>query len=190
MECTRRRDFWKRYTIFRDLICASLERKPASKIVSAPQCKSDKYLKTAFLNHWNLLAFLGRPGFALLYRLPDVLLPLVLPASCLLGLLGTHPKFQPCRCPGGQAKAGAAARPRHSRQWSDHFIAAQRSCSTDLRALRSRCLELRQIAAELRQPGAADSPMPLEYFQVSGLDRLLWIHLRLLFTQYALTQFL
>ena len=32
--------------------------------------------------------------------------------------------------------------------------------------------------------------MPLEHFQVAGLDRLLWMHLRLLFTQYALFRFL
>ncbi len=32
--------------------------------------------------------------------------------------------------------------------------------------------------------------MPLDEFQVTGLDRLLWIHLRLLYTQYALSQFL
>ena len=31
---------------------------------------------------------------------------------------------------------------------------------------------------------------PLEHFQVAGLDRLLWIHLRLLFTQFALYRFL
>ena len=32
--------------------------------------------------------------------------------------------------------------------------------------------------------------MPLEHFQIAGLDRLLWIHLRLLFTQFALYRFL
>ncbi len=57
-------------------------------------------------------------------------------------------------------------------------------------ALCARCLDLQQIAAELKQPGVGDSGMPLEKFQISGLDRLLWIHLRLLFTQYALSRFL
>ena len=32
--------------------------------------------------------------------------------------------------------------------------------------------------------------VPLDDIQVTGLDRLLWIHLRLLYTQYALSQFL
>ena len=35
-----------------------------------------KYLKTAFLNHWNLLAFFAGTAFALL-SVPDVVLPLV-----------------------------------------------------------------------------------------------------------------
>jgi hypothetical protein len=57
-------------------------------------------------------------------------------------------------------------------------------------ALKARCLELQQIAGELQQTSHGDSPMPLEHFQIAGLDRLLWIHLRLLFTQFALYRFL
>jgi len=57
-------------------------------------------------------------------------------------------------------------------------------------ALRGRCLDLQQIASELKQPGVDDPHQPLEKFQISGLDRLLWIHLRLLYTQFALYRFL
>jgi hypothetical protein len=57
-------------------------------------------------------------------------------------------------------------------------------------SLRRECVELRQIAMELRNPGRAASEMPLEEFQTDGLDRLLWIYLRLLFTQFALARFL
>jgi hypothetical protein len=57
-------------------------------------------------------------------------------------------------------------------------------------ALKSRCLDLQQIAAELKQTNHGDSSLPLEHFQIAGLDRLLWIHLRLLFTQFALYRFL
>jgi hypothetical protein len=57
-------------------------------------------------------------------------------------------------------------------------------------SLRSRCLELRQIAVNLRDPSRAHTPLPLEELHLEGLDRLLWIYLRLLFTQHALGSFL
>ena len=54
-----------------------------------------KYLKKAFLNHWNLLVFLGASGFALLSGHPDVYIPLVLAGeAAYVGVVGTHPKFQ------------------------------------------------------------------------------------------------
>ncbi len=40
------------------------------------------------------------------------------------------------------------------------------------------------------RPGIGVVDAPLDEFQLTGLDRLLWIHLRLLYTQYALSQFL
>src|SRR5262249_52393842 len=56
--------------------------------------------------------------------------------------------------------------------------------------LRQRCVELRQIATAIRDPDRVGAPPPLEELQLSGLDRLLWIYLRLLFTQYSLERFL
>ena len=54
-----------------------------------------RYLKSAFLYHWNLLAFLGGASFAVLSGQPDVFGPLVLAAEvAYLGFLGSHPKFQ------------------------------------------------------------------------------------------------
>ncbi len=53
-----------------------------------------KYLKTAFLNHWNLLALFAGTAFALL-SVPDVVLPLVAAGEiAYVALLGSHPKFQ------------------------------------------------------------------------------------------------
>ena len=53
------------------------------------------YLKAAFTNRWNLLAFFGSLGFALLSGRADIFAPLVLAGElAYVGLLGTHPKFQ------------------------------------------------------------------------------------------------
>jgi chemotaxis protein histidine kinase CheA len=49
---------------------------------------------------------------------------------------------------------------------------------------------LRQIAVSMRDPAQALEPLPLENLHIEGLDRLLWIYLRLLFTQHALDRFL
>ena len=56
--------------------------------------------------------------------------------------------------------------------------------------LRQRCLELRQIATDLKQPGERVVDETLEQSQLAGLDRLLWIFLRLLYTHFALSRFL
>ena len=152
-----------------------------------------KYIKKAFLNHWNLLAFLGSMGFALLSGHPDVLVPLVLAGeTTYLGVLGTHPKYQryvdvqehkESREQGAVAVAEAFDRilkslpPRQFRRFE---------------ALRDRCLALRQIAQQMRASedlGGNSMPEPLEDLQLSGLDRLLWIYLRLLYTQTMLERF-
>jgi len=150
-----------------------------------------KYLKAAFLNRWNLLAFLGGCGFSLLSGHPDVFVPLVLAGeTAYLGFLGTHPHFQKYV----EAQEAKAAR----QDGSATAMATARRILKELPrplvqrfgAVRSRCAELRQLARQMRDPEQAASPQPLEDLQLAGLDRLLWMYLRLLFTQYSLSQFL
>jgi hypothetical protein len=150
-----------------------------------------KYLKVAFTNHWNLLAFLGGTVFALLSPAPDVLLPVVAAGEiAYLGLLGTHPKFQKY-VEAQEAKQNRAATSVTAQQTLERITS---SLPKDLYdrfvALRARCLELQQIAAELKHTRAEEAHLPFEDYQIAGLDRLLWIHLRLLYTQYALSRFL
>jgi chemotaxis protein histidine kinase CheA len=149
-----------------------------------------KSIKSAFLYHWNLLAFLGGMGFAALTGHPDVFAPLVVAGEvAYLGLLGTHPKFR---------KYIEALEAKEERQKG--AVSAEQNAQRILHALpdklvrrfenlRSRCLELRQIALELKEPEPSGSPPPLEELQLAGLDRLLWIYLRLLFTQHMLERF-
>jgi chemotaxis protein histidine kinase CheA len=148
-------------------------------------------LKTAFLYHWNLLAFGAGLGFAAISPLPFVFLPLVLAAEfAYLGFLGTHPRFQQfvaaqkAKQERDQGKAAAEC-------GLERILAAlPRTAVQRFEALRNRCLELRQIAVGLKDPSRADAPMPLEELQLAGLDRLLWTYLRLLFTQHMLDRFL
>lgn len=150
-----------------------------------------KYLKSAFLNRWNLLAFVGASGFALLSGFGEVILPLILAGeAAYVGLLGAHPKFQQYV----DAQEAKAVRADGSQQTQQALASITRALPKQLlerfEALRAQCLELRQIALEMKHPGKTGAELSLEQYQLTGLDRLLWIHLRLLFTQFALGKFL
>ena len=167
-------------------------RTPCSMLRAPLSVRFGKYLKAAFLNHWNLLAFLGGTVFALMSRRPMCCCRSLRPASSpILGMLGTHPKFQAyVECPGGEGDARSHVGDRRSKRSSESPSSLPKELLDRFLALRARCLELQQIAAELKHTGHDEAHMPLENFQIAGLDRLLWIHLRLLFTQYALYRFL
>jgi hypothetical protein len=148
-----------------------------------------KYFKSAFLYHWNLLAFLGGMGFAVLSA-PTVVGPLVLAGEVLyLSLLGTHPKFQKY-VDAQEAKANREQQSTTSGKALREIMAALPPKSVQrFERLRTRCLELRQMAMGLKDPGRANAPLPLEELQLAGLDRLLWTFLRLLYTQHVLERF-
>lgn len=150
-----------------------------------------KYLKVAFVNRWNLLGLFGGLGFALLSGQGDVFVPLVLAGeTAYLGFLGTHPRFQKAvdaqeakaaRQDGSQAATAVARR---------ILFELPKDLEQKFKAVRSRCIELRQLARQMRDPDHLGDPQPLEDLQLAGLDRLLWMYLRLLFTKYSLSQFL
>jgi hypothetical protein len=150
-----------------------------------------KGMRSAFLYHWNLLAFGGAMGFAALSGVGLVVGPLVLAAEvAYLGFLGTNPRFQKFLAVQG-AKGGRDQAPGDAVRGLQQLMAALPPKAVQrFETLRTRCLELRQIAVGLKDPSRADSPLPLEELQLAGLDRLLWTFLRLLFTQHMLERFL
>jgi len=149
------------------------------------------YFKAAFLYRWNLLLFLGGMGFALLSGLPDVSMPLLLAAEvAYLGLLGTNDKFQAFV----DAQAAQLARQHGAVDTTGTLRRIMDTLPPEsvrrFESLRNRCVELRQIALAIKDPGRSIGPVPLEEMQLAGLDRLLWIFVRLLYTQYSLERFL
>lgn len=155
-----------------------------------------RYIKKAFVYHWNLLAFGGLAGLTLIDaaiggQAWQVIAPLVLAGEiAYLGFLGTHAKFQK------YVDAQEAKEDREKAAVSAGEVLRQILDALPDRlvqrfeALRARCVELRQIALALRDPQQAGEPTPLEEFHLEGLDRLLWIYLRLLFTHHSLERFL
>jgi hypothetical protein len=150
-----------------------------------------KYIKSAFLVPWNLLAFGGGLAAALLSfdpNLGSVIASLALAGEvAYLGFLGTHPKFQQY-VNAQEAKGSRTASAEDALQRI--MTALPPNAVQRFESLRSRCLELRQLALNLRDPTRAHEPLPLEQLHLEGLDRLLWIYLRLLFTQHCLDHFL
>lgn len=149
-----------------------------------------KYLKSAFLNRWNLLVFLGASAFAFMSGSPDVLFPLVLAGEVgYLGLLAAHPRFQ-AYVNAQEAKTLRSQDVPNTDQMLRSILQSLPARSIDrFETLRSRCLELRQIAMALKDPSTVGSSV-LEQSQLAGLDRLLWIYLRMLYTHYSLERFL
>jgi uncharacterized membrane protein YccC len=137
-----------------------------------------------------LLFFFGGLGFAALSGQPDVAIPVVLAAETLyLGALGTHPKFQAYV----DAQAAKTQRQATSERNQEILKKILKSLPAGLysryEALRQRCRDLRQIAGDLKDQHTAENPLNLDSLQSEGLDRLLWVFLRLLFTQYSLERF-
>lgn len=149
-----------------------------------------KYLKTAFVYHWNLLVVGAATAAAFISGHPEVVLPLVAAGEvAYLGMLASHPKFQ-SYVEAQEAKEIRASTSVDGEKSLDRIMQALPRESLDrFLQLRQRCVELEQIAAELRQPGEIAAG-DFEQFKTEGLDRLLWIHLRLLFTHYSLGRFL
>ncbi len=151
------------------------------------------YLKEAFFFRWNLLFFLGGTAAAALTPLAPVLLPLVGAGELayLAGLISV-PRFRAAIDAKMHAQragepAEAPAVPAVS------LMTMLKGLPTDARTrferLHARCLEMRGIAAGVR--GAAGSQAgAAEEIRTPGLDRLLWLFLRLLMSKTALDRFL
>jgi len=148
-----------------------------------------KYVKSAFLYHWNLLAFAGGLGFAALSGHADVIAPLVVAGEvAYLGMLSTHPRYQ-SYVNAQEAKDNRQQSAVNAEQSARRILAAlPEPLVRRFETLRSRCRDLQAIARDF--PDAAPGPAPLEQAHVAGLDRLLWIYLRMLYTQHSMRRFL
>src|SRR5437868_438255 len=111
-------------------------------------------------------------GFAALTGHPDVFCSLVLAGEvAYLGLLGTHPRFRAyvASLKAQEERLKGAAGAEQDAQRILHALPEK--LVKRFEGLRTRCLELRQIALDLKQPEPFGSSPPLEDLQLAGLDR-------------------
>ena len=152
------------------------------------------YLREAFLFRWNLLFFLGAAGAAALTPLAPALLPLIAAAEItyLAGLVSV-PRFRAAidaKVHGGRRVATGAAAPQPPAVSLVTMLAGlPPAARTRFEQLHARCREMRGIAAGVRG-AAGDSGSSAEDIRTPGLDRLLWLFLRLLVSKTALDRFL
>jgi len=150
------------------------------------------YLKEAFFFRWNLLLFGGGVAAAALTPVAAVLLPLVAAAEVtyLAGLVSI-PRFRAAIDAKVHAK-GASAGPASPAEPPVSLVTMLGSLPRESRVrfeqLHARCVEMRGIAAGVR--GAAGDGGSAEEIRTPGLDRLLWLFLRLLLSRAALDRFL
>jgi hypothetical protein len=152
------------------------------------------YLREAFLFRWNLLLFAGGAAAAALTPFPDLLLPLVGAAEVtyLAGLVSV-PRFRAAidaKVHAAAQAGGTAATPQAP---AVSLVSMLGSLPPAERArferLHGRCLEMRKIAAGVRG-AAGEHPGSAEDIRTPGLDRLLWLFLRLLLSRTALDRFI
>lgn len=150
-----------------------------------------RYLKEAFLYHWNLLAFGGGTAAAIIAGSGGVALPLVVAGELIyLGGLVGNDRFRSAidaKVQAEQAPPASDDAPRPSRQESVAALLrgldpAGRERFLDLRV---RCRDMGAIASGVSgRVGAAKG------IDRVTLDRLLWAFLRLLYSKRALVEFL
>ena len=152
------------------------------------------YLKEAFVFRWNLLFFLGGAAAAALTPFAGVLLPLVAAGELtyLTGLVSV-PRFRAAIDAKVHAAGSAVSRAEAPAQPPASLVTMLAGLPAAARArfqqLHARCLEMRSIAAGVRG-AAGDQGAPAEEIRTPGLDRLLWLFLRLLLSKAALDRFL
>ena len=150
------------------------------------------YLKEAFFFRWNLLFLAGGAAAAALTPLAPVLLPLVAAGEItyLAGLVSV-PRFRAAIDAKVNASRGAGGASGPS-QPAPSLMTMLNGLPVEARRrferLHARCREMRGIAAGVR--GAADARGGAEEIRTPGLDRLLWLFLRLLLSKTALDRFL
>ncbi len=153
------------------------------------------YLKEAFFFRWNMLFFLGGAAAAALTPVAGVVLPLVgIGELAYITGLVSLPRFRAAidaKVHAAGRAAGHAAPAAQVPQVS--LVTMLKGLPIDARArferLRARSLEMRSIAAGVRG-AAGDQPSSAEDIRTPGLDRLLWLFLRLLLSKAALDRFL
>ncbi len=148
---------------------------------------------------WNLLVFGGAAAAAVVSGHADIALPLVAAAEVTyLAGLTTLPRFQAAIDAKARAEekgdpSGNALRSQDQGNARDRILDVLKSLTEDRRSrflrLRARCVEMSRIANAVRGD-TRDASGASHELRTPALDRLLWVFLRLLLSEQAISRFL
>ena len=149
------------------------------------------YLKEAFFFRWNLLFFLGGIAGAAIAPLPDVTVPLVLAGElAYLAALTSLPRFRAAIDAKVHSARGTTAVPPPTAPSLVVMLAGlPGEARKRFEQLHARCVEMRTLAVGVRGASGREAGSA-EEIRTPGLDRLLWLFLRLLMSKTALDRFL
>ena len=146
------------------------------------------YVKKAFLYKWNLLAFGAGTVAGIISGSPDVALPLIFATEiAYLALLSNNHKFQAAidAAKHKQERLGASqAAKARTLKMLQALSPADRSKYDELKQT---CVQLSDIAGSFK--GAAGSGDAIGPSRSGGINRLLWIYLKLLTSKAAIERF-
>jgi hypothetical protein len=145
------------------------------------------YIKSAFTWRWNLLALAGGTAFALLSPVPMAAFALLGAAElAYLATLISFPKFRSAIDAQGSPSSTFNAAPQAQISLTEVLNQLAPGPRKRFLELRQRCLTLQAIANKISGGEATQS----QELRGNGLDKLLWVHLRLLIAQQGLWRFL
>src|SRR5262245_23007731 len=150
-----------------------------------------RYVAEAFLFRWNLLLFLGGTAAAALTPVSDVLIPLIGAGElAYLAGLTSIPRFRAAIDAKvyGEQKGPLQTTTVPAPTLASLLGGLQPDARNRFERLHARCREMRNIAAGVR--GATGDQSSSDSMATPGLDRLLWLFLRLLVSKTALDRFL
>ena len=166
---------------------------PSDRSSKPPQGAGLKdYLKEAFFFRWNLLFFLGGLAGAAIAPLSDVTFPLVFAGElAYLAALTSLPRFRAAIDAKVHSAQGttAAATATTAPSLVVMLAGLPGEARKRFEQLHARCVEMRTLAVGVRGASGREAGSA-EEIRTPGLDRLLWLFLRLLMSKNALDRFL
>jgi hypothetical protein len=143
------------------------------------------YARAAFLNHWNLLFLCAGAVGGFIVSMLDIVLPLVGAAEIFyLAAVSTNGRFQKI-VDAERGRPGPDEADEKTKELIAYLSAGDRKRFAQLK---DNCAQLRNIALA-GDPEGENAPEEVVKMQLDGINRMLWIYLKLLYSKNALDNY-